>query len=347
MLRAFFGTDLCLKTTNPAVGAAFPDWWTLSGIPNAELGTSLAQMAVDQNGWISAMTNSSNQILPCVLSGRVPVNPNKITIGYRIKMLAVYAGAHSIIHLGSNVSPVDVTSYLFLAGSGGAPWLTGIGTEYYVEHTYDFVANSVQTLVDGVAITPYTPPAVPAAIKTAWLAGNGAINFRLGTSAGGRYAIRDIYILDDVAGDGMVGPLGAQRMFPITLDAADGTGWTPSAGGANIDTLNAALPAAAYVASASDKTPLVTSLKTTAPAGSRVNGVSLVLSGTSAGDAPSISKIEISQGGSNAPVKFVPIQKTAINSAQIGLYPKAPDGTAWDITKIDATALKLTPDTVV
>ena len=76
-----------------------------------------------------------------------------------------------------------------------------------------------------------------------------------------------------------------------------------------------------------------------------MNGVSLFLSGASAGDAPSTIKVEISQGGSNAPVKFIPVARTATYGAQIGLYPKAPDGTAWDVAKIDATVLKLTPDT--
>jgi hypothetical protein len=113
-----------------------------------------------------------------------------------------------------------------------------------------------------------------------------------------------------------------------------------------MDALNAALPASTYVTSPNDKTPLVTSLKTTAPVGSRVSAVSLSLSGTSTGDGASTSKVELTQGGTTLPAKFVPVAKTITYGAPIGLYLKAPDGGDWDLAKIDATTLKLTPDTV-
>ncbi|MNQ12052.1 hypothetical protein D3C85_249510 [compost metagenome] len=348
MLRAIFGTDNALKTTNPAVATvAFPDWWTLSGIPGAALGTNIARIAIDQDGWISGMSNGVDQIVPIFLRGLVPNNPNKLTIGYRIKTLAVYGNSHSITHLTAESTPNDVGTYLFLAGPSGAPWLTGVGTEYYVEHTYDFVTGVTSTLVNGVAQANYTGPAMPAGSKAAFVAGTGCLNFRLGTSVGGRYAIRDIYILDDIAGDGMTAPLGSQRMYPVQLDVATGAGWVAAGGGTVLDTLNAPYPATNSVTSAADKTPLDTSLKHSIPAGSRIAAVKLGLTGKSLGDAPSTSKVEVTQGGTTLAAKFVVSSNTAQSNEQASLLPKAPDGTTWTLAKLDATAVKLTPDTSV
>jgi hypothetical protein len=281
------------------------------------------------------------------LKGFVPNNPNKLTIGYRIKTLAAYTGAHSICHLTADTTPNDVACYLFLAGTGGAPWLTGVGTEYYVEHTYDFVSGVTSTLINGVAIANYTGPVMAAGSKAAFVAGNGCLTFRLGTSAGGRYAIRDIYVLDDVAGDGMTGPIGSQRIYPVQVDAASGAGWVAAGGGTIVDTLNAPYPSANAVTSAADKTPLDTSLKHDIPAGFRIAAVKLDISGASLGDAASTSKVELTQGGTTLAAKFVSSPTGAASVSPVGLYTKAPDGADWSLAKLDATAVKLTPDTVV
>lgn len=348
MLRAIFGTDLALKTTNPVVATvAFPDWWTLSGLPGAGQGTNIARCAIDQDGWLTAYSNGQDQLVPIFLKGLVPNNPNKLTIGYRIRTAVAYAGSHSICHLTSDATPNDVSCYLFLAGTGGAPWLTGVNTEYYVEHTYDFVTGVTTTLVNGVALANYTGPVMSAGTKAAFVAGTGCLTFRLGTSVGGRYGIRDIYILDDVAGDGMTGPLGSQRMYPVQLDAAAGAGWVAAGGGTIVDTLNAPYPASNTVTSAADKTPLDTSLKHSIPAGSRISAVQLAITGNSLGDATSSSKLELTQGGTTLAAKFVSSPTGPASVAPVGLYTKAPDGTAWSLAKLDATAVKLTPDSSV
>jgi len=346
MLRAIIGTDNALKTTNPAVGATFSDWWTTFGHPGLSVGTNISRVCVDQDGWISAMTNLSDQIVPFSMNGYVPVNPNKLTIGMRIKTLAVYANAHSIVHLNSNVTPNDLSCYLFLAGSGGAPWLSGVGTEYYVEMTYDFVAGTVATKVNGTSLSSYTPPAMSAAIKAQWAAGNGCIGIRLASSPGGRYAVRDIYVLDDVAGDGMVAPLGDQKMYPVYLDSAVGVEWTTSTGtGTLLDALLALPPATTTANSPGSKLPLDMSLRTTAPSGTKINGVQINMVGNSVGVGPTTSKIEVGLNGSSSPIKY-PVLPTTLTSALVGLYPKAPDGTAWDTVKVDTAAVKLTPDTI-
>lgn len=347
MLRAIIGTDNALKTTNPVVGATFADWWSTFGHPGMSVGTNINKVCVDQDGWISAMTNSADQIVPFSMNGYVPANPNKLTIGFRIKTLAVYANAHSIVHLNSGLIPNDISCYLFLAGPSGAPWLTGVGVEYYVELTYDFVAGTVATKVNGASLASYTPPAMSAAIKAQWVAGNGSIAIRLANSPGGRYAVRDIYVLDDVAGDGMTAPLGDQKMYPLYLDSAVGVDWVTSTGtGTLLDALLAPPPATTTANSPGSKSPLDMSLRTSAPSGTKVNGVQINLVGNSLGAGASTSKVEVSLNGSTSAAKFPTVPPATPTSTLVGLYSKAPDGTAWDTVKLDTAAVKLTPDTV-
>lgn len=341
MLRGIYGFDHCVRTQSPVLNGVLNS-------PEVGFGTQATlsaptSLAVDQNGFLGSY-RSVESYVGFDLTGILPPNTTKATFGFRLLTLQALASLHSLLHFTVPSLPADVSYYLVSMGVANS-WQPVQGVEVYAELTYDFVAYTATLRVDGVNQPFIAGPALGAAVKAAFTAGTGMISFRLSSGGPSRYAIRDFYIVDAVVGDGMTGPLGAQRMYPIVLDQADGAGWTPSAGGTALNTINAALPATPYVTSPSDKTPLVTSLKTTAPAGTRVNAVSLALSGTSLGDSPSVSKIELSQGGADAAAKFVPVAKTATYGAQIGIFPKAPDGAAWDIAKIDATVLKLTPDT--
>ena len=109
----------------------------------------------------------------------------------------------------------------------------------------------------------------------------------------------------------------------------------------------AAPPSTVTANSPADKAPLNLSLKTTAPAGTRFGALSLGMHGYSQGDGVSVNKVEISQGGTTLAAKFIPLQRGAQNFAPVGIYPKAPDGTTWTVANVDATAVKITPDTAV
>ena len=342
MLRAIYSFDHCPRTQSPVQGGVLVS--PQVGIGQGILLPQPANVAVDQNGFIGGY-RAAESFVTIDLTGVLPPNQTKVTVGFRMLTLMVYASLHSLIHFAPASAGADTAGYLFGMGPT-APWSQTLNAESYVEVTYDFAAGSASVLVNGVPAVFGQGPALSAATKAAFAAGTGAINFRLASSATFRYAIRDIYVVDDVAGDGMVGPIGPQKMFPIILDAADGAGWTASGAATPLDVLNTALPGNPYTSSPADKTPLVTSLKTTAPLGSRVNAVSLSLSGTSVGDGPSTSKIELSQGGQTLTPKFVVVQRAITYAAPIGIFPKAPDGATWDLAKIDATTLKLTPDTV-
>lgn len=343
MLRAIYNFDHCAKsanlvsgqTVNPAVGF---------GYPNATLLTP-ASIGVGADGFIGGYSSGANVNMAFDMTGIVPPNPTKMVVGWRLRTLQVYAGVHAMIAFSIPSSPNDTTAYIVTMGTQ-APWVPGVGGEIYVELTYDFTTFQASVLVNGAPVTVVQGSAPNAAQKAAFVSGAWVLNFILSNTLNGRYAYRDIYILDGVAGDGGVNPLGPQKMFPVFLDAADGTGWTALGAATPLDVLNTALPGNPYTTSPADKTPLVTSLKTNAPAGSRVSAVSLSLSGASLGDGASTSKVEISQGGQTIPAKFVSVQKAITYGQPIGLFTKAPDGGNWDLAKLDATALKLTPDTV-
>lgn len=345
MLRAMYNFDHCAKTAAPAVGGALVNPSVGFGYSNATLLLPTV-MAVDAAGFLCGYGSSQNVNAAFDLTGVIPPNPTKATFGFRVKTITAYSGAHALIAFSLPASPNDTTYYLMLMGITGAPWMATAGNEVYLEVTYDFVTFVATVLVNGVPVVVSPGPAMSAGMKAAFVSGAFCVNFVLSNTLNGRYGIRDFYILDAVAGDGMVAPIGPQKLFPIILDAADGAGWTASGAATPLDVLNTALPSNPYTTSPADKTPLVTSLKTTAPAGSRINAISLSLSGTSVGDGPSTSKVEISQGGQAVPAKFPVVQRTTTYGAPIGLFPKAPDGTSWDLAKIDATTLKLTPDTL-
>lgn len=345
MLRAMYNFDHCARTAAPAVGGALVNPANGFGYSNATL-LAPTLMAVDSAGFLCGYGNSANVNLAFDMTGVIPANPSKVTFGFRLKTITTYSSSHALISFSIPASPNDTTAYLVLLGNTGSPWIPSVGNEVYLEVTYDFLTFTASVIANGVPVTCVQGPAPNAAQKAAFVSGAWTVNFVLSNTLNGRYGYRDMYIVDVVAGDGMVAPLGPQKMFPIQLDAADGAGWTASGAPTPLDVLNTALPGNPYTTSPSDKTPLVTSLKTTAPAGSRVNAVSLSLSGVSLGDGPSTSKIEISQGGQNLPTKFPALQRTISYGVPIGIYTKAPDGAAWDLAKIDATTLKLTPDTV-
>lgn len=347
MFRAMYAFDHCVKTAAPAVGAGNNNPAVGFGYPNATL-LLPTSMAVDNAGFLCGYGNSANVNVGFDMTGIVPPNPTKVTFGFRVKTINVYGSSHAMISFAPVATPNDTSNYMVLLGNSGSPWLPTLNNEAYIELTYDFVAFTASMQVNGNPVTIVQGPAPTAAMKSAFVSGSWCFNLVLTNTLNARYGYRDIYVLDAVAGEGGVAPLGPQRHFPVQLDTADGVGWNPSVNGTPLlDVLNAALPANPYITSPTDRTPLVASLKTTAPAGSRISAVSLSLSGTSIGDVAAINKVEVSQGGTTLAAKFVPVAKTITYGAPIGVYLKAPDGGAWDLAKLDATTVKLTPDTAV
>lgn len=348
MLRAVMNFAHCPKSPSVANGAVPVEWGSTSGYsPSGTLQAS--NTGIDLDGWLSPTIGSlQDTIVAFPLAGKLGVNPTKITFAFRMRVNIANAGSHSFIHITTPGSENIVTTYLFLINNAATPWLMTAGATPYVELTYDIEKNLVSGLVNGAPIPDYTPPTPPAAVKTAMLNGTAVVNFRLTSTVNARYALKDLIVLDDLTGDGITGPLGPQAMIPVYLDEVTATDYVKSDEAKTpLQILTTPLPTLATLTSPTNKNPLTASLKADIPAGSRVNGVVLNMAARGMGDTPTPVKVEISQGGTNLAAKQVNVPVTLTYGIPLLNLTKAPDGTPWTAAKIDATTVKLTPDTVV
>jgi hypothetical protein len=346
MLRAAFNFAHCPKSPSVANGAVPVDWWTTSGYN--PLGDQVNLTGIDQDGFLSPTTGSlSSTVVAFQLAGKLGLNPGKLTFAFRLRINVANGGSHSIIQVTTPGSESNVAFYLLLASSTTYPWLAAGGTPY-VELTYDILNNKVNGFVNGTPIPEYTPPAPSAAIKTAMLNGTAVVNFRLTSTVNARYSVKDILVIDDLPGDGITGPIGPQVLLPIYTDSVVATDYVKSDEAKTpLQILNTPLPTLATLTSPANKNPLTASLKADIPAGARLNGVILNMAGRGLGDAPSPVVVEVSQGGTTLPVKQVNVPTTMTYGIQMAALTKAPDGTPWSAAKLDATTIKLTPDTTI
>ena len=350
MLRAFFGTDNCLKTTAPAVNTIFADWWTSSGIPGIAGGLRLSNACIDQDGWLCGLSTSLESQITIDLTGLFAPAAKKITIGFRFKTLVKAAGNYQFLSLAPASAPRTTTDYLSTTGSA---WMANaaVNAELYIEATYTRATGLITYLVNGVAATESRSLTLSAGGIAAWDAGTLAMNFRLsgiGSAATARYGIRDIVVIDDVVGDGITGPIGAMRIYPIQAVSAAGEGWVPSSGSSSlVDVLNTPVPATAVIlTSPSDKKPITVGLNATMPAKSRIFAVAPTLSAASMAIAPTPTSVQVSAGGTSLPAKTLSIKSGGVSwSNPIGMYRTAPDGTDWTTAKLATLAVKITPDT--
>ena len=350
MFRAAFSFAHCPKSPSVANGAVPVEWGSTSGYsPSGTLQAS--NTGIDTDGWLSPTIGSlQDTVVVFPLAGKLGVNanPNKITFAFRMRVNTANASSHSFFHITALTAPVDVGFYLFLINNASTPWLMTAGATPYVELTYDIAKNLVSGLVNGVAIPDYTPPVPTTAVKTALLNGTACVNFRLTSTVNARYALKDLVVIDDIAGDGVVGPIGPQALIPIYLDEVTATDYVKSDEAKTpLQILNTPLPTLATLTSPTSKNPMTVSLKADIPAGSRINGVFLNMSARGMGDAASPVKVEISQGGTDLAAKQVNIPTTLTYGVPLATLVKAPDGTPWTSAKLDATTVKLTPDTTV
>lgn len=351
MFRAMFGTDNALKVTNPALTGTFADWWTTSGIPGAGLGLAPNRACIDQNGWVSGMNSAANgvSLIPVVLTGLVPANAGRLTICFKLKVLSAISGNYQIFSLAQEAAPTAKVDWLFTTA---ASWLTGqaVGTELFVEVFYTRSTGVVAFQINGTPQPAQRAVTLSAAGAAAWDAGKLAMNFVLsgiGDSGTTRFAVRDIYVIDDVAGDGITGSIGQHAIRPVALASATGAGWTPSSGSLSLaDTMNQPLPSAVVVKAPADKTPIVTTLAPVSPITGRITAVSLYMLGNGISTGPCNVKVEVGNGSTALPAKILQAPSAGNPpGVPIAVLPKSIDNGVWSAAKIAALSIKITPDT--
>lgn len=349
MLRNMFGFDHCIKgdATQATVVPAY-DWVTTSGhsiVQQANVNGANSLPTLD--GWLGygltpAWYNSAS-IATFFNINHLDATATKLYIGTRIRSYSSYVGTDIYIALATGQA--NLTALMTI---GEIPALRTSGNaSCYVEFEID-INNGTKTMyVDGVKFSGPTAITINATLKAALLAGNYQLMLRQVIWVGGvtAYWYRDTYVADNVAGaDGVVGLLGPQQFIPTYLDQVTGT-WTPDDGSTDLKaTLNAALPATPQVKSPTDKSALSSSLAAAIPDGYGITAVQLVMSSKSLGDTPTTTKVEIKQGSGTITPPAILSPKAMTYGQRIGFFTKAPDGGAWNASKLDNTTIVLTPD---
>lgn len=268
-----------------------------------------------------------------------------VTLGVRVKVLeGVPTGPFA--YLGSVVNGSDASWVYTWALAGSPPNATG--SEFFVEYEMVLSSNIVNIYVDGVLAVANVPltAAVSAAIKTGKLV---IFHAHSGQNLSHVYSVRDIYLLDNIVGDGFTKRLGSRRVSPIIPDAAVGAGWTTTDSSPLLTPLLVSPEVAnpATLTAPSNKTPLKVSLKGNVPANGSVEAVMLYVSGK-VDLLGSVTKARVEDGAAASVDKALAADfpTTLKYGLPVGIYPKHPSGVAWTNANLDTTNLVLSPDTV-
>lgn len=177
-------------------------------------------------------------------------------------------------------------------------------------------------------------------------AGNFSLLWSFASANGtGSCSVRNIWITDDLPGDGIVGRLGDVQVVPVVIDEASGANWAASDGGSILNALKAAPETAnpALVSNTSSAGDLAIGLSIPAlGANQRIIGVQVQVAakGSAAGNVGVSAK----QGANVTGKRSVAVTGTLQYGLPNRPWTRAPDGTPWTKTNVDATSVLITPD---
>lgn len=352
MLRKIFAFDHCQKVDAMQVAAiAAYDWYTNSGysisVPAPYSVPPIMNAVISLDGWLAFQPylgygGASPITILNVQAGASAAK--KVIFGTRIRTWSVYANAtYGIMSLyssnGNEQILFGMDELVTVRAANPSPF------EMYVEVIVDTDLNTREVWINGT-LWKTAALTLSATNKTALANGTYQLMLRQGLWTGViSYSwFRDIYVLDDVPGDGYVARLGPQKLIPLYLDQSSGP-WVSDDGLTDLKaTLNAPYPATAVLVSPGTKEPLTLSLNAAIPDGYKVNGVQLMVGAKSLGDVPSNTKFEIKQGGQTVTPPLLAIPRTMTYGQQVAQLPQAPDGGVWTAAKLDQTTIVITPD---
>jgi len=343
MLRALVGFDHCPKLL------ALNSWQYNSGYTTYSPSLSGGfgkNIYIDNNGWLttpagvspSGYTNLMLNLAPFPVSG----TPTKIFIGIRMKVVETFQSSYYI-------GLTDLSKYAMqlLADSDLPAANSAVGAISYLEFVLNITTRVIAVYVNSTFIKNV---GMPAELTNAQLLARlFYLEFRFSGNNSGNstMAYRDIYVSDDVAGDGFVGMLGPQQLVPIYADVISGTDWTTTDGGSLLSTLTRSADSTntSVATSGASKAPLDISLKCDVADGQTINAVSLLFAGNG-NTASNQFGVSLKNGSDTLAGAPVTPGTTLKYTFQLGVYPKAPGGVAWTKANIDSTSLLLTPDIV-
>jgi len=343
MLRAVIGFDHIAKNVQNS-------WLANCGYPlTLSSGAAGKPLIINADGALTTISGvSSGQQTQSVLD----LSPymatsgfTTVTVGVRVKVLeGVPTGPFS--YLGSAVNGSDASWVYTWALAGSPPNATG--SEFFVEYELNLAGNVVNLYVDGVLAVANVPmtAAVSNAIKTGKLVFFFA---HTGQNMSHVYSVKDIYLLDNMAGDGFTKRLGSRRSVPVVPDAAVGAGWVTTDSSPLLTPLLVSPEVAnpAFLTAPVNKTPLKVSLKGNVPAGGTVEAVMMMVSGKVDING-AVTKVRVEDGAAVGADKALAVDFTTTLKYGLpaGIFIKHPSGVAWTNANLDTTNLVLSPDTV-
>lgn len=339
MLRAIMGFDHCQK--NVVDSWIANSGWAIErhfSEPTAGKGIIVNSDAKLTTGPGSVATRSLFQInySPYLSSGQA----NFLTIGFRTKIETAGFGNNDAC-LWFDYQRGN-TGVILATMSGQFPTLA-VGTEVFIECVINLATGGVEYYRNNALI----------ASNANSLAGHVAQyklgkfqTTMLGSSANnvGVLSYRDIYILDDVPGDGFTSRLGPKVIRPIGIDAVTPNDWTPSNGQTPLQILTAPTETAnpGLMISASNL-PIEVSLSSNIPADNKIEAIQVMYAGVGA-QANSRIGAAIKSNGYLSSRRFATVGNTLKYGQMAGVLPRSPNGDSWTNASIDAASIVITPD---
>jgi hypothetical protein len=334
MLRAIIGFDHIVKNVNDTWIPTCGYWLTKTATATTR------SLLINSDGALSCSAGNST-VIQGILDFTKYLTPPiaNFTIGFRVKQTAL-GNSGAFVYLASDPA---ISATMTLLNFSSLPNVGTLNSEVYVEMSFDLTAGTVSYWLDEVFLTTVSLTGVSLPNLR-----NGLVlfAFNLGAaSTAGICSVKDIYLTDNIAGDGYTGRIGPRVCKPITVDVATGTDWTVSDGGTILNALNAAIETGtATVTSGPSKAPLVASLKADGiPVGANVEGIMLSLVGKT-DNAPALTGVKLTNGSKTINGVSKAIGTTQKYGNPMGAYARAPDGSRWTAASIDSTTVSFTPD---
>jgi hypothetical protein len=342
MLRAAIGFEHCVKNV-------VDTWMAQSGwaITRHPLFPTYGKgLIVNNDGWLTVpegIAPGSESYAHIDLrplldnSGRATA----IAFGYRAKLVKpAVAGLGNLCLWGSNPSTTGTHALATFANlfPAGSPE----GTECLVEIVLDLVSTYRYTYVNGVMLGS----AIYNGLSTALIkTGDFGIYWSpCPANTAGYVAIRDIWVTDDLPGDGMSGRLGDMKVRPLTLTSAVGNGWAASDGGSLLAALTAPTDKVnpALVESSLGAGTLDLKFSSALPNNDAVQAIQLILNakGSSNNAAADVS---MERNGIVSPKRRTQLD-LALKGRSMRTWPLAPDGSRWSNANLAETTIKITPE---
>lgn len=259
----------------------------------------------------------------------------RICMGYRLSS-DNYASSGFYLSMGLGSGGADIN----VAASA-----LGITEDSYVEVLFDFTTNKLTYFVNGQQKLQQQYAATD---MNRFITTSAFLTF-YGNNSDYYSSITDIYFRDEGPTEAAITAVGPLVAYPILQKDTVGATWIPPASTSLSESLNAPSltgkettpvitnPGVAPV------TPLVSNLSVTNPKVNKIQAISFIMTGSDSVAPTKVLNSKLSLGGIDSlgtPINLIAAQ---VPGKRLGIFDKAPDGTAWTLANLQQTTLTVTP----